>query len=370
MAPIITKTLSTGDADITFMTFDLERRGLSAHLAEALSECDRLAGLDHVARQTFFVSQKADPAQLEPIIEKAYGRPTPVTSYVSQPPAEGHAVSCEMWAFSSQAQLKRAQHVTSASMRTAKWGFVGGMATAEGESPGRGVHRILNEARRELCPAGLAFEQMVRTWYYIGDILGAGEEESRYDQFNASRNEFYRDMWPDLCRSPASTGIGMTTHRVAFEGLLISPEGDRAQISWIDNPLQTPPFLYKSQAAPESNPSFSRAAAVGLADSVLLFISGTASIRGSDVVHPGDAAAQTETTIENIAALIHGGTPRDMHQVRVYVKRLEDFEVVRDCCRAHLPDVPCAYLIADVCRAECLVEIEGVAAFKDDKEKG
>jgi len=370
VAPIITKTLTTGDADITFMTFDLEGRGLWAHLAEALSECDRLAGLDHVARQTFFVSQRADPAELAQVIEKAYGRPTPVTSYVSQPPAEGHAVSCEMWAFSSPAQLKRAQYVTSASMRTAKWGFVGGLATAESESPGRGVHRILSEARDELCLAGLAFEQMVRTWYYIGDILGAGEEESRYDQFNAARNEFYRDMWPDLCRSPASTGIGMNTHRIAFEGLLVSPESDRAQISWIDNPLQTPPFLYESQADPDSNPSFSRAAAVGLADTVLLFISGTASIRGSDVVHPDDAAAQTEATVENIAALIAGGTLDDMQQLRIYIKRPKDLERVRDCCRAHLPDVPCAYLIADVCRAECLVEIEGVAAFKDDKEKG
>ena len=369
MAPVFTKTLSTGDADITFMTFDIEKRGLSTRLAEALSECDRLVGLDRVARQTFFLSQKAHSAEVAQVIEKAYGGPPPVTTYVSEPPAEGDAVLCEMWAFSSEAALQRAQHVTSASMRTAKWGFVGGMASAEGEPPGEGVRRILGEARRELCPTGLAFAQMVRTWYYIGDILGTDKEESRYDQFNAARNEFYRDIWPDLCRSPASTGIGMNAHHIAFEGLLVSPEDGRAQMSWIDNPLQTPPFLYESQADSDSNPSFSRAAAVRLADTVLLFVSGTASIRDSGVVHPDDAAAQTEVTVENIAALIPGGTLDDMQQLRIYIKRRKDLAPVRDCCRAHLPDVPCVTLLADVCRAECLVEIEGVAAFKTDKGK-
>jgi len=369
VAQIITKTLSAADADLTFVTFDLEGRALPARLKDTLLECDGLVGLDNVARQTFFLSRKVDPEKLAHVIEQAYGQPTPVTSYVSQPPAEGHAVSCELWAFSSKTPLQRAHHVTSAATRAATWGFVGGMATADGEPPPAGVHRILGQARDALRRAGLTFEQMVRTWYYIGDILGAEDTDSRYDQFNAARNEFYRDMWPDLCLSPASTGIGMDTRRIAFEGMLVSPRGDRAPVSWIDNPLQTPPYLYKTQTDPASNPSFSRAAAIRLTDTVLILISGTASIRDSDVVHPNDAAAQTETTIQNIAALIHGGSPRDMQQVRVYVKRREDFEVVRDCCRAHFGEAPCAYLIADVCRSECLVEIEGVAAVKADKEE-
>ena len=112
-----------------------------------------------------------------------------------------------------------------------------------------------------------------------------------------------------------------------------------------------------------------------LGDAVMFFVSGTASIRGSDVVCLDDPEAQTRITIENIATLMgednlvgnyalpRGASLDDMMQYRVYVKRPDDLDVIRDCCRRHLPEVPHAYLVADVCRPECLVEIEGVAAF-------
>jgi len=374
-----TRTFSTRDADITFVSFDVHERAFRAQLLEALSECDSLVGLNNVVRQTFFLSQDRDRSELVSIIERAYGRPAPATSYVFQPPAGGHALSCELWAFSSKATVTRAQHVTAASTRTATWGFVAGMETAEAEPPGEGLGRVLSEAERELHRAGLSLAQMVRTWYYIGDILGAGESQSRYERFNAARNQFYRSNWPDLCRSPASTGIGMRTNRIAFEGFLLKPEGNGTRVAWIDNPLQTPPYLYRNHAAPGGNPSFSRAAAVTFADSLLLFISGTASIRGSDVLAPDDPEEQTRITIENISALIaadnlvrnhdlpKGASLDDLQQFRVYLKRPADFEVVRNYCRRYLPPVPHTYLVADVCRPEFLVEIEGVAALADNE---
>ena len=262
--------------------------------------------------------------------------------------------------------------------RAAKWGFVGGLETADAEPPGKGLSRILNEAQDELQRSGLTLARMVRTWYYIGNILGTGEQESPYDRFNAARNAFYRHNWPDLCRSPASTGIGMQTNRIAFEGLFFSNEGNGSQVSWIDNPLQTSPYLYENQAKAGCNPSFSRASAVRFANAAVLFISGTASIRGSEVISPEDPAAQTKVTIENIASLIgadnlvsnhrfsRGATLDDLQGFRVYLKRPGDLAVVRDCCRRFLPPVPHTYLIAHVCRSELLVEIEGVVAFSND----
>lgn len=369
------KSFSICDAEITFLTFEVQGVPCRAQLLEALAECDRLVGLGNVARQTFFLSQEVDPAEVMATIEQVYDRPAPATSYVHQPPAGGHALSCELWAFSPEARVQRGEHVTSVFTRTATWGFVGGMEIAEAEAPGKGVSRILGEAQHELHRTGLTLAHMVRTWYYIGDILGTGERETPYDRFNAARNEVYSNNWPDLCRSPASTGIGMGTHRIAFEGLLLSCEGNGSGVSWIDNPLQTPPYLYKDQARPDCNPSFSRAAAVRFANAVVLFISGTASIRGSDVISPEDPEAQTRITIENMATLIgsdnlvdghgfsRGATLDDMQGFRVYLKRPEDLDVVRDCCRRHLPPVPHTYIVADVCRAGLLVEIEGVAAF-------
>jgi len=357
---ILSRTVPIGDADITFLKFDLAKRGLRAELSAALSECDRAIGLENIARQTFFLSHEVAPRELVGVLEGAYGRPTPVTSYVNQSPADGHAVSCELWAFSSQSPLERAPHVTRASTPAATWGFVGGMTAPQSEPLGHGVRRMLNEAQRDLRSAGLEFGQMVRTWYYMGHILGAGERGPRYEQFNASRNEFYRDKWPDLCRTPASTGIGMDAGQVVFEAIVIGPRGDAVEVSWLDNPLQTPPYLYDIRTEQSRKPSFSRAAAVTLADTTLTFLSGTASIRRSVVIHRDDAAAQTEATIENVAALVGGETLCDLQQLRVYVKRPEDVEAVRDCCRAYLPDTPCIYTIADVCKPDCLVEIEGI----------
>ena len=87
----------------------------------------------------------------------------------------------------------------------ATWGFVAGTAALRTDPLGDGVRRMLGEVQRDVRSVGLEFTHTVRTWYYIGDILGAANHGSRYERFNAARNEFYRDKWPDLCRTPAST---------------------------------------------------------------------------------------------------------------------------------------------------------------------
>jgi len=56
-----------------------------------------------------------------------------------------------------------------------------------------------------------------------------------------------------------------------------------------------------------------------------------------------------------------GATLDDMALMRVYIKRQEDYAVVRDLCQARLGETPVVYTVADVCRPELLVEIEGIA---------
>jgi enamine deaminase RidA (YjgF/YER057c/UK114 family) len=84
-------------------------------------------------------------------------------------------------------------------------------------------------------------------------------------------------------------------------------------------------------------------------------------------------AGQTTQTLDNIEALIAGpnlerqGVPGlgatldDLVLLRVYVKHQDDFEVARDICDARLSGVPTVYTVADVCRPELLIEMEGVA---------
>ena len=83
--------------------------------------------------------------------------------------------------------------------------------------------------------------------------------------------------------------------------------------------------------------------------------------------------AQTHQTLDIIAALIGrenfarhglrgtGATLADLAHIRVYVKHAADYEKVLAICRRRVGELPAVYAVADVCRPELLVEIEGVA---------
>jgi enamine deaminase RidA (YjgF/YER057c/UK114 family) len=110
-----------------------------------------------------------------------------------------------------------------------------------------------------------------------------------------------------------------------------------------------------------------------LGDYVTTWISGTASIVNAETRHVGNAERQTEQTIENIERLIApenfvlhgvngaGAGLRDLAKVRVYLKRAEDLAKCRAICERRLGSVPSIYAVADICRPDLLVEIEGVA---------
>jgi hypothetical protein len=56
-----------------------------------------------------------------------------------------------------------------------------------------------------------------------------------------------------------------------------------------------------------------------------------------------------------------GTTLDKMALLRVYIKRQEDYAKTRAVCEARLDELPTIYAVADVCRPELLVEIEGIA---------
>jgi enamine deaminase RidA (YjgF/YER057c/UK114 family) len=140
----------------------------------------------------------------------------------------------------------------------------------------------------------------------------------------------------------------------------------------LENPRQVSAHDYPDHYSPKS-PKFARAMALSCGTYATIFISGTASITDSETRHVGQAAAQTEETLDNIQALIseenlcgHGlpglGTALEsLGLVRVYIKRQEDYAKVRAVCEKRLGELPTIYAMADVCRPELLVEIEGIA---------
>jgi enamine deaminase RidA (YjgF/YER057c/UK114 family) len=252
---------------------------------------------------------------------------------------------------------------------------------------------------RELAAWGFRFDQVVRTWLYLGDITGLEDQAPRYQRLNLARTDFFRNhdfagerfaegvsqfsrqrkrdcpssrTGPGRVCYPASTGIGALGRDVMISCLALATDQPGVLRLPLENPRQIAAHDYDQRYGPQS-PKFSRAMAIVSDGAAVVLVSGTASILDSDSHHMGDVAAQTRETLDNIAALISadnfrrhgqsslGATLDDVASLRAYVKRKEDYAVVQNVCRARLGDVPVVYTVADLCRPELLVEIEGIA---------
>ena len=90
---------------------------------------------------------------------------------------------------------------------------------------------------------------------------------------------------------------------------------------------------------------------------------------GEASLHAGDPVAQTAETLANLARLIaaardgadRGASLNRLADLRVYVRRAEDAELVFGLVRAACPALTPDIVAASICRPELLVEIEGVA---------
>jgi len=351
-----------------------------------------------IVNQAVFYSDPEHLNALRHIIRDFYGGDLPATTYVPQRPCDGRLLAIEALGvgrnFGEVEIVRRSEQVVIARHNNIAWVHCGQVApspSAEGV-----FERSLScfrQMRDLLDREGIGFEQVIRTWLYLGDIVGPEGPVQRYQELNRARSEFYRDYRfgrdpvlsgrPGEGRSkaedvatlagfPASTGIGSDNNDVLMSCIAFQSERTGVVVTPLENPRQTSAFDYPTVYSPKS-PQFSRAMALSCGRYATIFVSGTASITQSETQHVGDAAAQTRETLENIEALIsdsnlarhglpgHGATLEGLGFIRVYIKRQEDYERVRAVCQSRLGDLPTIYAIADVCRPDLLVEIEGMA---------
>lgn len=202
-----------------------------------------------------------------------------------------------------------------------------------------------------------------RFWNFIPDI---GEPMvdglDRYMVFNAGRHDAYSDQYGVLGTASA---VGIKGSDLFIHCLALDEPGTP-----VENPRQTPAWQYSARYGPLP-PCFSRATIVELAGRRTLLIGGTASVVGEDSRHAGQFDAQVEETLLNLEALVRtaDGNQRDarapLHRLvdlRVYVTSAAQAERVRELLVNRCPRArTIAVALAQVCRRELLVEIEGVA---------
>ncbi|GAB5450912.1 MAG: pteridine-dependent deoxygenase [Halioglobus sp.] len=212
------------------------------------------------------------------------------------------------------------------------------------------------------------FPRIVRAWNYIADInAGAGDME-RYRQFCAGRQTAFSDWHYSNETYPAASALGHRCDKTAVY-LLAGKHAARP----IENPRQVSAYHYPREYGPAS-PSFARAALMDCGANQLLHISGTASVVGHESQHEGDLAAQLQTTFSNLDALFERsseyttlGTRPAADLLKVYVRREEDYETVRQAVCARFPHAQSIFLRADICRRELLVEIDGVGVLSETR---
>lgn len=225
----------------------------------------------------------------------------------------------------------------------------------------------------------------VRMWNFIPDIhRPIGDELDRYMLFNIGRfrafSKWYGQSQFGRVIATAS-GVG---HR--DEGLFIHCLASRQPGAAVENPRQVPAYYYSSRYGPKP-PSFARGtisrATVHYRDrggsSNVLFVGGTASIRGERSLHESDIKQQTDETLENLGSLVnaacvqthatnkaeseekHDDLFERFHHLRVYLVRPADYDIVAPHIISSFPNAIVEWRRADLCRSELLIEMEGVA---------
>ncbi len=214
----------------------------------------------------------------------------------------------------------------------------------------------------------IPIDAIVRQWNYIEGITKMEGGNQHYQLFNNARSKFYDSVqWRD--GYPAATGIGALSGGIRVDMDIFIPTAQSSRVEPIDNKLQIAAHAYSEGVlfdanANKSTPKFERAKSVeyskGAERHKIIYVSGTAAITGEQSLMNEDGAKQTLATLNNIDQLIDSRSDIDI--LRVYVKSSVDYLSIKGVMEQQLPQMPSVlYTVADVCREELLVEIEGVA---------
>ena len=341
-------------------------------LRNALSHIDvagviKLAIFSHPADNCEY---RQNLATIDKVAEDIFGNQPPLTSYIAQKTSHGGVTVEATYIADSCATIEHHRNYKLISHNGSREIITGGIVPRfEGGSTFEQSTDIFEGIAKMLSSNGFRPSDIYRQWNYIPGITVLNDGSQNYQEFNDARSIFYgSDEWPG--GYPAATGIGTSAGGVVVE--ICAIKGESLANLPIDNPLQIAAHNYSQQVldgkvieqlSERSTPKFERARLLG--NTVL--ISGTAAIKGECSNYSNDAVEQAAETMEIMDRLTskenipveNNGSQYDL--LRVYVKREQDIPAVKDYMQSHYPAAQKHYLVADVCRPELLIEIEGVA---------
>jgi chorismate lyase / 3-hydroxybenzoate synthase len=211
----------------------------------------------------------------------------------------------------------------------------------------------------------------VRFWAFVPEIHAQLEPDlDRYMVFNAARFAAYSAWYGgrDAFSRALATASAVGTQGEAFVLHCLAADTPGQPV---ENPRQVPAYRYSRRFGPLP-PCFARATVVRpRAGGSLVMVGGTASIRGEESMHEDDLGRQVDETLANLASVVSSawaGAPGEAaalaryRHLRAYHRREADRAVVEARLKAAFPSIDRLELLsAELCRAELLVEVEGLA---------
>jgi len=315
----------------------------------------------------------------------------PSTSVIAQSPANGYHISLELILLTEKSKkttvlYKQEQDVAYTLILSpdTRELYAGGISSLNFDADFTDqVDESYLIMKSILHGEGFSFADIVRQWNYIEGILEiheCGDEHiQHYQVLNDIRSKYYAES-EFLKGYPAATGIGMDAGGSLLEFYAVQTSS-LDNILPIKNPKQVDAYHYSENVLvgdalvrhhKKTTPKFERAKYSLVNGIRSIYISGTASIQTEKTLGENDTRLQTEITLENISNLI---TPLNLHNagvqnvpdkinytfIRVYLKNRNDLKLVKAICDRYYVNIPIHYLVADICRDNLLLEIEGVA---------
>ncbi|MDR3389967.1 MAG: pteridine-dependent deoxygenase [Rudaea sp.] len=219
--------------------------------------------------------------------------------------------------------------------------------------------RSAYEALGAWCSASRS-RHVLRIWNYIDAINEGDGDNERYRLFCAGRAAGMAGLFNK--GYPAATAIGLRDGRRVLQMYWLCAR--RAGMP-VENPRQLSSWRYPRRYGPAA-PNFARAMRAP-AHPAQIYISGTAAIIGHASHHADSSTAQFEETLTNLDSLLTAASIASSAHFgarsawKVYVRRAQDAPLLQALLRERLgADTPLLLLRGDICRAELLVEIDGV----------
>ncbi|WP_438479900.1 hypothetical protein [Oleiharenicola lentus] len=205
---------------------------------------------------------------------------------------------------------------------------------------------------------------LYRIWNYVPAINANSDDLENYRAFCSGRSHAFASALGDQFKPklPSASAVGCSGDSLS----LIFVAG-RTAPHHFENPQQIAAYNYPPEHGPQA-PSFSRATATTHTGKPVVFISGTAAIKGHVTVAPGKLGEQLHCTFDNLRLIsetvgtgknLGRGDPWQRH-FKIYLRHASDLDEVAARFEGEIFQTGdhVIYVEADICRAALNVEIE------------